>query len=83
MGDCFRLFSLCVYLVSESRGHYTHDSMHESPIRITTAGEFLKSLTFYNDIKCITDNKYDHLCGANLICYVMNIDFTPKLLGSA
>ena len=54
------------------------------PISITAAGEFLKSLTFYNDIKCITVNKYTIiLCGANLICRVMNIDFAPKLLGSA
>ena len=44
MNNCFRLFSLRIYLVSEACGHYyTLDSVHESIyISITTAGELLK-----------------------------------------
>ena len=53
MSDCFRLFSLCVNLVSQGTMFVT---AHKSTFSTTTAGELFKSLTLYNDIKCIMVN---------------------------
>ena len=47
------------YVVSEARGHYTIDSVHGSTYHYTTIagqwlGQWLNSLIFHDDIKCVT-----------------------------